>query len=377
MSEYQYYEFRAIDRPLTEEEQQAVARLSSRVDPHPRRAAFVYHWSDFPGDPATILTQYYDAMLYMANWGSRQLMFRFPKSLLDLEGVRAYCQPPIVEDFISCSTVGEYVTLDIQFHDEEGGDWIEGEGWLSAMIGLRDDILRGDYRSLYLAWLKTLEMEDLLDSVTEPPVPAGLKACFACTLSPALRTLIDFFEIDELLIQVAAEASSDRGTAPKGWLRGAMALLPEGERDGFLLRLAQGEAHLSVELNRRLRQVAPLPEPEMRPQRTVGQLLGEAEERRERERRRRAEEAEARRVRELEALAQREAQTWEEVDTLIQQSQAKAYGEAVQLLLKLRELARYQGQEETFQQRLNHIYEQYRRRSGLRRRLHDAGLDET
>ena len=26
MSEYQYYEFRAIDRPLTEEEQQAVAR---------------------------------------------------------------------------------------------------------------------------------------------------------------------------------------------------------------------------------------------------------------------------------------------------------------------------------------------------------------
>lgn len=26
MSEYQYYEFQAVDRPLTEEEQQAVAR---------------------------------------------------------------------------------------------------------------------------------------------------------------------------------------------------------------------------------------------------------------------------------------------------------------------------------------------------------------
>ena len=299
MSEYQYYEFRAIDRPLTEEEQQAVARLSSRVDPHPRQATFVYHWSDFSGDPAKILTRYYDAMLYMANWGSRQLMFRLPKSVLDLEGVRAYCQPPIIEDYISCSTVGEYATLDIQFHDEEGDAWIEGEGWLPAMIGLRDDILRGDYRALYLAWLKTLEMEDLLDSVTEPPVPAGLKACFACTLSPALRTFVDFFEIDELLIRLAAEASSDREAASAGWLRGAMALLPEGERDGFLLRLAQGEAHLSVELNRRLRQVAPLPEPELRPQRTVGQLLREAEELRERERRQRAEEAETRRVREL------------------------------------------------------------------------------
>ena len=98
MSEYQYYEFQAIDRPLTEEEQQAVARLSSRVEPHPRQAVFVYHWSSFPGDPAKILAQYYDAMLYMANWGSRQLMFRFPKAVLDLDGVRAYCQPPIVED---------------------------------------------------------------------------------------------------------------------------------------------------------------------------------------------------------------------------------------------------------------------------------------
>jgi hypothetical protein len=276
MSEYQYYEFQAIDRPLTEEEQQAVARLSSRVDPHPRQAVFVYNWSDFPGDPAEILTRYYDAMLYMANWGSRQLMFRFPKAVLDLKGVRAYCQPPIIEEYISCSIVSEYAILDIRFDDEEGDGWAEGKGWLPAMIGLRDDILGGDYRVLYLAWLKTLEMEDLLDSVTEPPVPPGLNK-----LSPALRTFVGFFKIDEFLIRLAAEASSDRKTASEGWLRGAIAQLPEEERDGFLLRLAQGEVHLSVELNRRLRQVAPMPEPEMRPRRTVGQFLREAEERRE------------------------------------------------------------------------------------------------
>ena len=372
MSEYQYYEFQAVDRPLTEEEQQAVARLSSRVDPHPRQAVFVYNWSNLPGDPARILAQYYDAMLYMANWGSRRLMFRFPRSVLDLEGVRAYCQPPIIEDYISFLTVGEYAILDIQFHDEEGDAWIEGVGWLPAMIGLRDDILRGDYRTLYLAWLKTLEVEDLLDSVTEPPVPSGLNK-----LSPALRTFIDFFEIDEFLIRLAAEASSDQKTASEGWLRGAIALLPEEERDGFLLRLAQGETHLSVELNRRLRQVAPMPEPELQPRRTVGQLLKETEERRERERRRRAEESEARRVQELEVLAKREAQTWEEVDTLIQQTQAKAYDKAVRLLLKLRELARYKEQEETFQQRLNHMCEQYCKRSALLRRLHEADLYRT
>mgnify|MGYP001814456505 CR=1 FL=1 len=85
MSEYQYYEFQAIDRPLTESEQQAVAQLSSRVYTHPRRAVFTYSLSDFPARAEEILANYYDAMLYLANWGSRRLMFRFPKSLVDVE----------------------------------------------------------------------------------------------------------------------------------------------------------------------------------------------------------------------------------------------------------------------------------------------------
>ena len=59
MSTYQYYEFQAVDRPLTAEEQQAIAKLSSRVDPHPRQAVFVYHWSGFPGNSREILARYY------------------------------------------------------------------------------------------------------------------------------------------------------------------------------------------------------------------------------------------------------------------------------------------------------------------------------
>lgn len=369
MSTYQYYEFQAIDRPLTEEEQQAVAQLSSRVDPHPRQAVFVYHWSSFRGNPREILTRYYDAMLYMASWGSRQLMFRFPTTILDLEGAMAYCQPLIVQDYLSFSTVGEYAILNVEFHDEEGGGWAEDEGWLPAMLSLRDDILRADYRVLYLAWLKTLEVEDLLKSVLEPPVPLSLKQ-----LSPALRAFARFFEIDETLIQVAAEASVDRQAQPEGWLRSALDRLGGEERDAFLLRLAQGEPHLSVELNRRLRQISPLPEAETHPRRTVGRLREEAEDRRERERRRRAEEAEAKRIRELEALAKREAETWAEVEVLIEKMQPKPYDEAVRLLVRLRELAEYQGAKAGFQQRLNHIYEKYSRRPGLLGRLRDAGL---
>jgi hypothetical protein len=184
----------------------------------------------------------------------------------------AYCQPLIVQDYLSVSTEDVYAILSVEFHDEEGQDWVEGTGWLPSMLTLRDDILRGDYRALYLAWLKVLEVDDLLGSVLEPPVPSGLRQ-----LSPALRSFVEFFAIDESLIQVAAKASGSRKVAQDGWLRWALSQLTDEERDAFLLRLAQGEPHLSVALHRRLREVAPLSEPEQPPRRTVAQLLREAE----------------------------------------------------------------------------------------------------
>jgi len=275
MSEYQYYEFQAVDRPLTEEEQQAVAQLSSRVDPHPRRAVFTYSWSDFPGRAEEILAKYYDAMLYLTNWGSRQLMFRFPKALIDQEHVGAYCRPDYVEEFVSFKPVGDYLVLNIEFDDEEASDWIEGEErlasgeeWLASLVQLRDDVLRGDYRLLYLAWLKTLEMEDVLDSVVEPPVPPGLQ-----DLTPALRSFVELFEVDEDLIGIAAEGSDQPETTSEDDLRRAIAMLSDEERGAFLLRLAKEEPQLPVAFRRRLGELIGSPQPDATPRRTVGQLL--------------------------------------------------------------------------------------------------------
>jgi hypothetical protein len=369
VSSYQYYEFQAIDRLLTEDEQHAVARLSSRVEPHPRQAVFVYHWSSFPADPREILLKYFDALFYTSSWGSRQLMFRFPRAAVDVASAMAYCQPLIVEETISFSTEAAYILLNIEFHEEGGSDWMEEPGSLSAMLNLRDDIVRGDYRVLYLAWLKALEVEDLLRSVLEPPLPPGLKA-----LSPALHTFVDFLGIDETLIQVAAEASGEPQAPPADWLRGAVARLADEERNAFLLRLARGEAHLSAALNQRLRALAPWSGTEPPPRRTVGKLLRAAKDQRERQHRQQVEEAEAKRIQELQALAEREPQAWAEVDALIQQMNARAYDGAVQLLVRLRDLAEYQGQETAFQQRLDAIHEQYSRRSALLHRLRDAGL---
>jgi hypothetical protein len=135
-----------------------------------------------------------------------------------------------------------------------------------------------------------------------------------------------------MLVQVAAEASGQRQAESQDWLHQAISRLSREERDDFLLRLAQREVSLSAKLNRRLRQVAPLPEREASPRRTVGQLVRETEERREREHRRRGAEAEAQRIRELKALAQRESETWTEVLALIEHTSLAPSADAGQAI---------------------------------------------
>jgi hypothetical protein len=365
MSEYQFYEFRAIDQPLSDEDMAAVRQISSRVEPTRTRATFVYNYGDFPRDPKSVLVQYFDAMIYLANWGSKQLLFRFPRNLIDLERVKLYA----VEDVINFSTIGEYVVLDISLYEEEGYGWIEGEGWLSSLVGLREDILRQDYRVLYLAWLKAIGYEELTDDVYEPPLPPGLKQ-----LSPLLEDFMDLFEIDENLVQVAAQASPAPQTPSVEQLYRAIPQLSRAECDEFLVRLAQGEINLSTKFNRRLRELAGKPPPVQTSRRTISQLLTAADEHAEREKEKEAAEAEAKRLKALQALAQRESQAWQEVDSLIQVGQAKPYDDAVQLIDQLWELAVHQEQEIAFRARLKQIYEQYSRRSALMRRLRGAGF---
>ena len=77
MSEYQYHEWQTLERPLTATEQNAVDGLSSHIDVTSTQAIVTYHWSNFKHDPIEVLAKYFDAYLYLANWGTRRLAFRF------------------------------------------------------------------------------------------------------------------------------------------------------------------------------------------------------------------------------------------------------------------------------------------------------------
>lgn len=236
MSEYQYYEFRAIDKPLTEAQKAKVSALSSRADVSSHSATFVYHYSDFRGDTEKLMTEYFDTMLYMANWGSRRLIFRIPCSLIDMKKVGAYC---ISEEIVHRKTKDKkHVLLDFNFNDENQDDWAEGEGWLDDLIECRSELIQGDFRILYLAWLKAaeraLQIEEIDGDTLEPPIPAGLGE-----LSPALKTFVNFLGIDAAMIAVAAKKSVQQQELQlETWVE----KLPVTEQHDFLVRLSKNLA---------------------------------------------------------------------------------------------------------------------------------------
>ncbi len=393
MSEYQYYEWQTIDRPLTADEMAEVEDLSSHMETVTSTQAIVtYSYGDFKYDPEEVLLKYFDAFLYLANWGSRQLMFRFPKNAVSLADLKAY----EVEDHIQVSEHGQYLVLDIQLHEEEGVGWIEGEGILSRLVPLREQILQEDYRLLYLAWLKAVDLESPggsyddaeeedeedefseyedwepidTENLREPPMPAGLKH-----LDSSLRAFIETFDVDPNLVKAAALQSSDLEEVTPKDLVDVISQLSREECEAFLRRLLKGEPLLSTALKRRVRELSQVePARPQNAQRTFAELDKEAVKISEAEQRRLKREAEERRIKELNELAKEEEATWREVDSLIQQQQGRTYDEAVGLLVKLRDLAEYQGKMDSFKLRMDSLAGRYARSSSLLKRMRNAGL---
>ena len=156
VSEYQYYEWQALERPSTASEQAALTGLSSHIDVTSGRAIVGHGWSDFKYDPIHVLAEYFDAHLYIANWGARRLAFRFSQGLLDTTTIESCCD----EYHVQIQSIGDVQVLEFEMNEAEGFDaGMEERGLLSTLACLRDDFLQGDHRNLYLAWLKARSLE--------------------------------------------------------------------------------------------------------------------------------------------------------------------------------------------------------------------------
>ena len=370
MSEYQYYEFQAIDRPLGEDDRHALRVLSTRARITATSFTNSYEWGDFKGDPAELMERWFDLHLYLANWGSRRLMIRLPGRLIDRRLVDRFIGGV---DCVEVRIAGANLILDIARDEvETDEDWDDGSGWLAALAPLRADLLAGDLRLFYLLWLTAVEADAFKADDREPMPGIG-------PMTGALKAFATFFGLDPDLVWAAAERPAPNSTSPDA-VRKAIAAMSDGEKTAWLVRLFDGDAHALAEWRAGVRNQLTPTDASPAAARTVGELRSRARairlarerakaEKAAAECRRLAVEAErARRVR-LEAIARRGEAVWREIETEIERRNASGYDKAAALLLDLRMIAEEAGTIAEFARRLRTIRERHARKERFIERL--------
>lgn len=132
MSEFQYYEFVAIDRLLSAIERKRLRAITSRATITSTRLVNTYEWGDFKADPRDLVAKYFDAFLYYANWGTRRLILRVPGTRLDPTIAKQYLaiRSGSVRSSHSVATVtavGRNLLIDFWTENEGGDDWLDVE----------------------------------------------------------------------------------------------------------------------------------------------------------------------------------------------------------------------------------------------------------
>ena len=90
MSEYQYYEFVAIDEALTPRQMADLRSCSSRAAITPTSFVNDYQWGNLKADPVDWMRRYFDAHVYFANWSACCVYLRMPRDTLEAETILTF-----------------------------------------------------------------------------------------------------------------------------------------------------------------------------------------------------------------------------------------------------------------------------------------------
>jgi hypothetical protein len=375
MSEYQYYEFQAIDRPLSEADRQALRDLSTRARITATSFTNSYEWGNFKGDPAKLMERWLDLHLYLANWGSRRLMIRLPARMIDRHLLDAFLGKV---DCAELMVVGENLILDIVRDEVEFEDWDDGSGWLAALAPLRAEVLAGDLRLFYLLWLMAVEADAFEPGDPEPMSGIG-------PMTGTLEAFVNFFGLDPYLVRSAAERSADASATSLDGARTVITAMTDREKTEMLMRLFDGDPHAPAELRAAVRnRLAPGTDASPAAARTVGELRSRAQairlarqrteaEKAAADRKRQVEVAEKARRARLDEIKRRGESVWSEIESEIERRNAPGYDKAASLLLDLRTIAEERGAIEDFASRLRTIRERHARKERFIERLAAIG----
>ena len=380
MSEYQYYEFLAIDRPLKENEMAELRALSTRATITPVSFTNEYNWGDLKGDPDKLMQRYFDVHVYVANWMTAIFMVRLPTEALTQETAKAMAAPYILD--IKAAKTHWIITWSLEEsenHDRFGME--DGRGWMARLAPVRDELLRGDLRSLYIGWLPAVVGEMMDEDEMEPLCVSGLG-----NLTASQQALAEFLEVDPDLLAGAGMGSP---SAPKAeispqemdtWIDA----LPREEINSILKQLLEGkgqQAERSVRNQfaawRRGLQTGNTDAS----RRTLGELRQNAEkaqqirlEKQKRDRKQLEIKRREKRKAYLKNLSSDFPKAWASVKEPVERGSGRGYDEACRILVDIAEAYDLFATKKQFQKELKKFMAGYLRRKALIQRLVKAGI---
>jgi hypothetical protein len=348
MSEFQIVKFRAIDRPLSDKQLEYMERQSSRGEFTKWEFKVEYHYSSFRGDVDGMLRNGYDVFLTYSNYGCREIRMRLPNGLPFAKSV--WSKYISAEGLTwSADKSGKAGILTLAPYLEEAYDPVwEFDDYLDATAKLREMLIAGDLRALYVLWLcNAMSSNDDDEAVMEPPIPHGLSV-----LPDEAADLLAFFEADPLLVDAAAigipafNAQGAQCDAVNAWLT----KLADACRDVIIQRLlSEDPVALKAELLSEIRDSQQTPSwPVEPPTRTVAQLLQLCESLRQKEDEKEKKQAAAKAKREADKAEKlRQARmvemqsapdTWlKKASKLVEERGTDNYREAASILADLRD----------------------------------------
>lgn len=370
MSEYQRYEFMTRDRPLTRAELEAVNALSSHIDASSTHALIEYHWGDFKHNPLTVLHKYFDGFLYWANWGAPRFALRFPQGVLPADLFDGYD----LDEFVTFTHHSDYDILDLHFGELEGPDeWVDYE--LGSLIAIRDELMEGDLRALYITWLAGMRMLGSYDEEEDdeimnvPAVPPALE-----TLTAAQQALAALWQVPQELLVAAARHSSAARPYPADNIVAWVELLPQVRRTEYLVRLAQNEPGLSRRLVKELRALGQgntSATPTLGEHVSYATLLAQSHVIKAVWERERQEQEKLAHQRRLQHIHEHQDEYWQHAELAVARASGAGYDEAAGVLSELLEVADHFQETQQFQARFRAWVHPHLRRPAFVKRLQE------
>jgi len=230
-----YHEFLAIDRPLRQDEiiqirAESPASLVSTT-------GFIHEQGILDLQPDYLMRRYFDAHIGISNNHEVLFELRLPKEVVN--AIQEIEASPVLE----IETHGAYWF--ISWRMEYSGQLhhvgaIDASDWMSSLVPLREELLCGDQRSLYIGWLAAVSKGDVAEDDPEPMHWIGQP-------TQAQSNLADFLGISSDLLHAAVSApSATLKTEDYPRLESWLMTLSDSEMRAAIRHIIQGRAPHAV-----------------------------------------------------------------------------------------------------------------------------------